>query len=149
MNIENMLYRYDGIPTEIQKLNAEMNDILHNQYQARNTLKATTITDMPMGGGTSDPTYEAVEKIIDDYGERIQEIVKEINLLLNTKSQLEKALRVLNTDEMQIIDLRYYQRIKMTRIKYKMNYSLQHCYRILENAKEKIAVEITKHVKKC
>lgn len=125
-----MLYIYDSIPSEVQKLNTELNDIIQNRKQTRDTLKATTITDMPRGGTTSDPTYQAVERAIDIYGERIETIIKRIDWLLATKGYIEDKLKVLNNEEMRVIELRYFRGYKMKRVPYIMHFSLQHCYRI-------------------
>lgn len=138
MNIENMLYIYDDIPDEVQKLNKELNDIIINRKQTRDTLKATTITDMPLGGGTSDPTYEAVERAIDRYGERIKEITARINWLLDTKGYIEDKLKALDSEEMRVIELRYFRGYKMKRLPYIIHFSLQHCYRIHDSAFKKM-----------
>lgn len=138
MNIENMLYIYDDIPEEVQKLNRELKDILENRKQTSDTLKATTISDMPHGSGTSDPTYEAVERAIERYEERIAEIIKRIDWLLDTKGYIEDKLKALNIEEMRVIELRYFRGYKMRRLPYIIHFSLQHCYRIHDEAINKM-----------
>ena len=138
MDIKSMLIEYPHISETIQKLNRETNDILKNKLETRDNLKAVTLTDMPRGSEVGNPTLEAVERIIDVYDKRVQEISNEIEEYMNIKEYIDRVLKELNVDEYRLIDLRYFKLYKFKRIAHIMHYSVGYTYEMHDKAIKKM-----------
>jgi DNA-directed RNA polymerase specialized sigma subunit len=137
--IEDILKQYPYICDDIQKAQAELNGYIVLQIEARNTLKGQIIDEMPHGTGISDQTYNAVEKLIDDYQVKIDECVQEINGLLDLKKWMDKAFAALTEDERRILYLRYDERWQTWKIMKRLGIMKRDTfYKLLDSAKEKI-----------
>jgi DNA-directed RNA polymerase specialized sigma subunit len=144
MKIEEMLLEYPHTGETICKLNKELNDIMQNKRQTYNTLQSSKITGIPHTTDTSDTTYNAVERLIDCYGERIRDISQQIEDAIELKEIVDICFKVLDIEERRVIELRYFQLYKWTRIPYTMKYSLSSCEKFKQSALKKMNEEYAK-----
>ena len=113
MKIDELLKSYPYIVEDIQEEQHELNKYISLQTEARNPLKSTNIDGMPHSESVSDQTYQQVEKIIDRYQNEIDESIKKINNLLDTKKWLDKALSQLSRGEYELIKQYYWERMSI------------------------------------
>lgn len=137
--IEQILKQYPFISEDIQKAQAELNNYIALQYEARDTLKGQALTGMPHNPGVSDQTYDAVERLIDLYQAQIDEYVRRVNELLDLKKWLDKAFTTLTEDERRVLYLRYDERWQVWKIMQRMGIQKDATfYRIINSAKDKV-----------
>lgn len=139
--IEDILKQYPFIGDDIRREQAKLNEYIQLQQEARDPLKAQTLSDMPHmpEGNVSDQTLQAVEKVIDCYQVKIDEQVKKINELIDRQKWLDKAFAGLTEDERRIVYLRYNERWQTWKIMRRMGISqYKTFYKILDSAKDKI-----------
>lgn len=139
--IDEILKQYPFIGDDIQKAQKELNRYIELQQEARDPLKAQTLSYMPHmpEGNISDQTLQAVEKVIDCYQAKIDEQVKKINELIDRQKWLDKAFADLTEDERRIVYLRYNERWQTWKIMHRMGIEHKNTfYKILDSAKEKI-----------
>lgn len=147
MNIEYILREYPHIPEKIQKLNNELNNIIQCSDLTYNTLKAQRLTGMPHSTDTSDQVYDAVEKIIDRYDARINNIKNKINMWLDIQEKVDEIFykpELLTIEERRIIELRYFHQFPWYRIPSVMRYSRRQCERFQHQALYKLNNEYIK-----
>lgn len=140
--IEDILKQYPFIGDDIRREQAKLNEYIQLQQEARDTLKGQALTDMPHmpDGNTSDPTCDAVERVIDKYQDKINEQVAKINELMNRQKWLDKAYASLTEDERRIVTLRYNERWATWQIMRRMGIKKYNTfYKILDSAKDKIS----------
>ncbi len=113
MKIDELLKSYPYIVEDIQEEQHELNKYISLQTEARNPLKSTNIDGMPHSESVSDQTYQQVEKIIDRYQNEIDESIKKINNLLDTKKWLDKALSQLSRGEYELIKQYYWEHMSI------------------------------------
>ena len=113
--IDDILKQYPYICEDIQSAQQELNKYIALQEEARDPLKAQTLTDMPQlpAGNTSDRTYQQVEKIIDRYQTEIDESIKKINNLLDEKKWIDKALNELSRGEYEMIKQYFWEQMSI------------------------------------
>jgi len=139
--IDEILKQYPFLGDDIRREQATMNEYIQLQIDARDTLKAQTLTDMPHmpDGNTSDPTADAVERVIDKYQDKINEQVAKINELIDRQKWLDKAYASLTEDERRIVCLRYNDRWATWDIMRRMGIKKYNTfYKILDSAREKV-----------
>lgn len=134
-----MLREYPDIPETIIKLNKELNDILQGKMLTYNTMKSSIITNMPHGKSVSNPTLEAVEKLIDTYESHAIKKTTMINEYIAIKENIDQAIQCLTIEEYRTIQLRYFNRHKWEKIPKIMKYSPEQCYRYHKQALDKIS----------
>lgn len=139
--IDEILKQYPFIGDDIRREQATLNEYIALQIDARDTLKGQTLTDMPHmpDGNTSDPTADAVERVIDKYQDKINEQVTKINDLIDRQKWLDKAYASLTEDERRIVCLRYNDRWATWDIMRRMGIKKYNTfYKILDSAREKV-----------
>lgn len=139
--IEDILKQYPFIGDDIRREQDKLNEYIALQINARDPLKAQTLSDMPHmpEGNISDQTLQAVEKVIDCYQAKIDEQVKKINELIDRQKWLDKAYASLTEDERRIVTLRYNERWAARKIMRRMGIEHKNTfYKILDSAKDKI-----------
>lgn len=139
--IDELLKSYPFIGDDIRREQATLNEYIQLQVEARDTLKGQVLTDMPHmpDGNTTDPTCDAVERVVDKYQTKIDEQVNKINGLIDRQKWLSIAYTTLTEDERRIVCLRYDERWQTWKIMRRLG--IQHkntFYKILDSAKEKI-----------
>jgi len=136
--IDEIVKQYPYISEDIQRAQEELNKFIALQQEARNPLRGQAFDGMPRNPGVSDQTYQAVEKIIDEYQTEIDMFVKEIQRLLDLKRWMDKAYVSLTEDERRVLLLRYDRNIGIQRTAYTMRRGKETVKKITESAKEKI-----------
>jgi DNA-directed RNA polymerase specialized sigma subunit len=139
--IDEILKQYPFIGDDIRREQDKLNEYIQLQIDARDTLKAQTLSDMPHmpDGNTSDPTADAVERVIDKYQDKINEQVAKINELIDRQKWLDKAYASLTEDERRIVCLRYNERWAARKIMRRLGIlDRRTFYKILDSAKDKI-----------
>lgn len=140
--IDELLKSYPFIGNDIRREQDKLNEYISLQQEARDTLKGQALTDMPHmpEGNTSDPTCDAVERVIDKYQDKINEQVAKINELIDRQKWLDKAYTTLTEDERRILYLRYDERWQTWKIMQRMGIAHKDkFYRLLDSAKDKIS----------
>jgi len=139
--IEEILKQYPFIGDDIRREQGKLNEYIQLQQEARDTLKGQALTDMPHmpEGNTSDPTADAVERVIDKYQDKINEQVAKINELIDRQKWLDKAFEKLTPEERAVVYLLYdeqYSERRVAKMMYKgSRYKLA---KVAEEAKRKI-----------
>jgi len=139
--IEEILKQYPFIGDDIRREQGKLNEYIQLQQEARDTLKGQALTDMPHmpEGNTSDPTADAVERVIDKYQDKINEQVAKINELIDRQKWLDKAFETLTPEERAVVYLLYdeqYSERRVAKMMYKgSRYKLA---KVAEEAKRKI-----------
>jgi DNA-directed RNA polymerase specialized sigma subunit len=139
--IDEILKQYPFLGDDIRREQGKLNEYIQLQQEARDTLKGQTLTDMPHmpDGNTSDPTADAVERVIDKYQDKINEQVAKINELIDRQKWLDKAFAGLTEDERRIVYLRYNERWAARKIMRRLGIlDRRTFYKILDSAKDKI-----------
>jgi DNA-directed RNA polymerase specialized sigma subunit len=137
MDLKQMLFEYTTYGDRIRELNEKINDALQHKIDC-DTLKARQINGMPHGTGLSNPTYEAVQKIIDKWDSDIRKMAEEVNRLIDNKTAIDKGLNALTWKEYRLIELRYIIGLTWERVAAEANYGVQHCHRLHRQALEKM-----------
>lgn len=139
--IEEILKQYPFIGDDIRREQGKLNEYIQLQQEARDTLKGQTLTDMPHmpDGNTSDPTADAVERVIDKYQDKINEQVAKINELIDRQKWLDKAFASLTPEERAVVCLLYNEQYSERRVA-KMMYqgSRYKLLKVADEAKRKI-----------
>ena len=107
MDIKKMLSEYTTYSDRIRELNAKINDALAHKIDY-DTLKAQQIDGMPHGTQLSNPTLEAVQKIIDKWDSDIRKMAEEVNRLIDCKTAIDKGLNALTWRERRMVELHYF-----------------------------------------
>lgn len=139
--IDELLKSYPFIGNDIRREQGKLNEYISLQQDARDTLKGQALTDMPHmpEGNTSDPTCDAVERVVDKYQDKINEQVAKINDLIDRQKWLDKAYASLTEDERRIVCLRYNDRWQTWKIMTRLGIlDRRTFYKILDSAKDKI-----------
>jgi len=129
VDIKQMLFEYTTYGDRIRELNARINDALAHKIDC-DTLKAQKLSGMPHGTRLSDPTFEAVQRIIDKWDKDIREMAEEVNQLIDRKRAVEKALKALNRTEYRLIELHYFCGMSWERVAVRVNYNISHVWRL-------------------
>ena len=139
--IDEILKQYPFIGEDIQKAQKELNRYIELQQEARDPLKAQTVSDTPHmpEGNISDQTLQAVEKVIDCYQAKIDEQVAKINELIDRQKWLDKAFASLTPEERAVVCLLYNEQYSERRVA-KMMYqgSRYKLLKVADEAKRKI-----------
>jgi len=107
--MKRILCSYNGIQREINGLNREIAHITGMKY-AHISAPTSSITGMPHSGRVSDPTYDAVQRLMGTYDQKIQDASDEIVRLYADKEVIDTMMRWLRVNdqlEYDIIRLRY------------------------------------------
>lgn len=139
--VDEILKQYPFIGDDIRREQGKLNEYIQLQQEARDTLKGQALTDMPHmpEGNTSDPTADAVERVIDKYQDKINEQVKKINELIDRQKWLDKAFASLTPEERAVVCLLYNEQYSERRVA-KMMYqgSRYKLLKVADEAKRKI-----------
>ena len=139
--IDDILKQYPFISDDIRREQATLNEYIRLQQEARDPLKAQTLSHAPHmpAGNTPDQTLQAIERVIDYYQAKIDEQVSKINELIDRQKWLDKAYASLTEDERRIVCLRYNDRWQTWKIMTRLGIlDRRTFYKILDSAKDKI-----------
>ena len=117
--VEILLKEYPDLMKWISEINMELCNVKQCKADLENNLKATMIKEAPGGSGLSDPTNQAVEKImdmVDEFEKHIEFLTGRINELLRQKGETANLLRLLTPKEYKVIELRYFKKKTWTEV---------------------------------
>jgi prefoldin subunit 5 len=143
-NVKTALYQYRGTKAEIERLKARMTEIAELREETCEQLKAVVASMTPMSqtNTVGDPTFEAVDKLVRLYGQEERRIAREIERLTKEIAVVDSAISRagLNEIEHKLIRYKYLDSParNMTWISTNIAYSRSNCYRIHNEAVEKI-----------
>jgi len=138
LNIKEMLIEYPYIPETVMGLNREINMILTTKHDTSVTQQ---LSGMPGSGKISNPTADAVERIIDRLDERVQNIGKRINDLLDSKELIDGRLKRLDAQERKIVELKYFRAMRWEEVRREARYSKSQSFEIHSKALKKLEVD--------
>lgn len=101
-------------------------------------IKAYSIDGMPRSGRVADPTYRAVELIIDEYEKEISDAVESVERILREKNIMDTYIDMLSPDESKILFYKYRKKLSPESLALIMNISRSHSYRILNSTIDKL-----------
>lgn len=102
-------------------------------------IRPQQLTGMPNGGGTSDPTGRAAERITRlrrMYEQRIEELTVEIDDEMRFCSAIDEIVRSLDYEEQNVVDMKYKREFNFEKIAERTRYSTRRVQQI-----EKVAVD--------
>ena len=142
-DIEKKLYDYARFQRRLKELREQANEILaqHNTL-LDGLLKRPSMEDVRVQGGfTSDPVFAAVQKIIDEYGTRLDVIRNEITDIFYHIDEIEKMVSDAGLSEIErkYVQLRYFEGMQPKRISIEMDY----CDGYLREIKKSALLKIT------
>lgn len=117
-----------------QRINAKVDQVA--SLNALATKCSATLTGMPRSPNTATSTMaDAVAKIVDLQAE----INHDINYLVDLKREIVSVIKAIEDPEYQtLLEKRYLCFMSWERIAVEMGYSLQHTFRLHENALKKV-----------
>lgn len=125
--IEKYLYRYGEIKRQIKEYELQIEELAAKKESvADKLLRAPRLDSIRVQGGAQiDPVFEAVQKMVDVYGARIERIVNEIQALYVEMDDITRTVdrAGLTEHEREYVRLRYFEGLKNVEIALKMNYS--------------------------
>ena len=101
-------------------------------------IKGRTFSSLPKSGVVSDPTYKAVELIIDEYEKEISDAAESVEKIIQEKNLIDSYLDRLSPDEAKIIFYKYRKKLSPDSLAIIMNVSRSHSYRILNSTIDKL-----------
>jgi small-conductance mechanosensitive channel len=98
----------------------------------RDTSKAicSSGSESQRSNNISDPTAQAIIKIIDRYEEQIKYAEQRLKALYDDKNAVEKIMDKLSVKHKKLIELRYFKGYHFWQIAKLMNYDERHCKRL-------------------
>lgn len=125
--IEKFLYRYRDIKRQINEYELQIEELVAKKESiVDKLLRAPRLDCIRVQGGASvDPVFDAVQKMVDVYGARIDKIVNDIQQLYVKLDDITRAVDQagLTEQEREYVKLRYFEGLKNMEIARKMNYS--------------------------
>lgn len=112
--IRTMLFNYVKLDKWIQDAETELQHIRDN-ISLHYEVGTSTISDMPHGTGVSDNTFQAVvkiDKLKEVYVKRSNKLAESIDKCYQEKELIEWLMPQLKPIHQNIIELRYFQRMK-------------------------------------
>ncbi len=141
--IKQKLHSYRYIEFKIDAVNDRLNN-LASLIDVQRNVKSPIITGMPGSNGVSDPVGEAVEKIIDKYCHEYARYENELDELFRQKHEIDDMIKLLDSTEKQIVELKYFKKYKWWMVAQTMNYCDKQCMRICNSAIKKIQRSLVK-----
>ncbi len=142
--IEKFLYRYRDIKRQIKEYELQIEELIAKKDGIVDKLLRAPRLDIirVQGGASVDPVFDAVQKMVDVYGARIERIVKDIEALYVEMNDITRTVdrAGLTEQEREYIKLRYYQGLKNVEIARKMNFSERHISRFNKRLKNYMKV---------
>lgn len=117
MKLTDLLRLYPEIPVKINKLMSDFLIMTEALTKSDGCLRAANLTDPPTEGRIGNPTYQAVESLLENIeeigltlNESAQSIKSEINDLIRVKQAIDTAMTRMTYEERRILELRYFEK---------------------------------------
>ena len=101
-------------------------------------IKGRSFSGLPKSGVVSDPTYKAVELIIDEYEKEISDAAEAVEKIMQEKNIMDSYIEKLSPKEAKIIFYKYRKKVSPDPLAILMNVSRSHSYRMLNNTIDKL-----------
>ena len=101
-------------------------------------IKGRSFSGLPKSGVVSDPTYKAVELIIDEYEKEISDAAEAVEKIMQEKIIMDSYIEKLSPKEAKIIFYKYRKKVSPDSLAILMNVSRSHSYRMLNNTIDKL-----------
>ena len=101
-------------------------------------IKGRSLSGLPRSGVVSDPTYKAVELIIDEYEKEISDAAESVEKIIQEKNLMDSYIEKLSPDEAKLIFYKYRKKVSPNSLAILMNVSRSHSYRILNQTIDKL-----------
>ena len=120
--LNELLSLYPRLDDYLQRLNGELSRTMRSKDEHKTYIKAymPDISAIKCNN-ISDPTFITVKKLLEDYETHIAYLVEQIQICMERKQKLGRALMHLNAYEREIIELVYWDRFKWHTICKKLN----------------------------
>lgn len=141
--IKQKLHNYRYIEFKIDAENEGLRN-LASMIELQRNIKSPILTGMPGNNNISDPVADAAERIIDKYCREYAKHENELDKLFKDKHEIDELIKVLDSTERQVIELKYFKKYKWWMVADTMNYSEKQCRRINNRAIIKIRDRTTK-----
>lgn len=137
MTIKQALVEYPYIADQIQRIRQGMATMIETRHEPVVTAK---LSGLPGGGGISNPTMDQVCSMDERISKNIKRALADIDDLLDAKEMVDNGLKSLDTQERQIIELKYFKQPRMSwkQIRKMVGYSDSQCYKLHKDALEKM-----------
>ncbi len=139
---EKFLYRYRDIKRQIKEYELQIEELVAKKDSiADRLLRAPRLDCLRVQGGAQiDPVFEAVQKMVDVYGARIDSIVREIQVLFVELDDIERVVSraALTEQEKEYVRLRYFDGLSAAQVADKTKYCDREGRRIKTKIIEKI-----------
>jgi DNA-directed RNA polymerase specialized sigma24 family protein len=112
---------------EVEELKGQLDGLMEQRYNVKVT---PTITGMPGGGQISDPVFQTVERIINDYDVKMTEAQEQINELMKEHYEISMALWTLDVKQRKIVEMRCFEDRRWKEIERATHFSRTQCHRI-------------------
>lgn len=140
--VENKLYQYSAYKRQIKDLEEQVKEILDKKDAlADKILNGKSLENIRvMGGFSSDPVFEAVRKMVDVYGTRIDAIRSELVSLYFLVDEIMNLVNSagLTEAERKYVQYRYFDGLRASQTAAKMGYSEDHARKIKRSAISKM-----------
>lgn len=100
------LWEWGGTLDGCERRRHEISRLLRQAEDAENILRAQVLTGMPRGGGTGDPTAQAVQ-MREDALRRVRMLTAEINKSMDRKADMDAAVHSLPDHLQKLMYMRY------------------------------------------
>jgi len=143
--IRRLLWRWGKVTATCARKQKELQEYL-DLINSATDVKSSPLTGMPGGGGLSDPTARAAERLAylkDRYQEMVDILTAEIDDEIQFSRAMDEAMLVLTVQERRIVELRYRNGWSFARIARVTSYSERQVQRHDENAVKAMGKSIT------
>jgi DNA-directed RNA polymerase specialized sigma subunit len=136
------LYQYASMQAEITRIEHRIGEMRSIMADTCEPLRAFVAQQTPSGqtNKTSDPTCEAVQRLIDIYGTEIKELTERLETVKEDIRQVDEAIfsAELTPDEYNVIQFYYCDGKRWDWISEEIHYSESQCRRYRNRAMSKI-----------
>ncbi|MEG0692437.1 MAG: sigma factor-like helix-turn-helix DNA-binding protein [Oscillospiraceae bacterium] len=137
-DVEQYLSNYKSLKNRISDMENRIEEVVaHKNSIADRLLKTPRMDDVRVqGGAQSDPVYDAVQKMVDVYGERIDRLRVELRELFCEIDEIQRFVDMagLSDIEREYVRLRYFEGLRIKEIADRMKYSERHVKNIGRNS---------------
>lgn len=142
--VRKLLWRWGNTITALRRLEREREEAQRWANDARDTLRAQSLTGMPRGGRQSDLSDVVAEYIhrVDMYDDLVKQIDAEIADRIRLRNCIEGLVAQLTPMQEKVIGYRYIDGHAWRYIAMKMNYDEDHIMRVERQAVDFIAQNV-------
>lgn len=130
--LKKLLFGYTYICRTIYNLQEEIQKLGNLVKSERDTSKALTYNgdESQRTNAITDPTAQAVSNIIDKYEAQAKYAEQRLQVLYDDKNRVDKYLDRLEIQERELIELRYFKKMRWWQVAKQTDYSERHCIRL-------------------